>query len=226
MSGTRHNSVLKIAKYFRYMGLELDGCIEELTKWMRNQNKKYYTSTLEDAISECERISRVVYEKEYSLVGHVDNLKVYKSEMKEIINIKEKNDKLLLFTMLLHSKRYSLKNGVFYMTYKQIEEMCGIGIDGAMSSLERLTNANYIEIVSRNIKQNYGFMRKPNKYKLMLDIDCLEEITLEIDNTSNMINNNDLYFRSVINSFSNKELKHLPVRQYKELTKYRNTLVS
>lgn len=68
MSGTRHHSVLKIAKYFRYMGLELDECIEKLSKWMRNQDKKFYSSTIEEALSECERISRIVYEKEYSLV--------------------------------------------------------------------------------------------------------------------------------------------------------------
>jgi hypothetical protein len=125
MSGTRHNSVLKIAKYFRYIGLELDECIGELQKWMTKQDKKYYSAPLEEALSECERISKIVYEREYSLVGHVDNLQIYKNEMKEIIKIKEKNTKIIFFAMLLHSKRYALKNGVFYMTYNQIEEMTG-----------------------------------------------------------------------------------------------------
>jgi hypothetical protein len=38
--------------------------------------------------------------------------------------------------MLLHSKRYSLKNGVFYMTYNQIEEMTGLSRKAATNQIE------------------------------------------------------------------------------------------
>jgi hypothetical protein len=224
MTGTRHNSTLKIAKYFRYMGLELEQCIEELQKWMRKQDKKYYSSTLEYALSESERISRIVYEKEYSLVGHVENLKIYKSEMEEIVQIENKNDKLLLYTMLIHSKRYALNNGVFYMTYKQIKEMCNIGIDGALKSIERLESVGLLNVISRDIKQGNTYIKKPNKYRINLNVE-LGEVVLEIDNSKVGINNNELYYHTVVSTFTNDQLKHLPTRQYKELTKYRNTMV-
>lgn len=225
MSGTRHHSVLKIAKYFRYMGLELDQCIEELKKWMLWQDKKYYFTPLSESLLECERISKIVYDKEYSLVGHVENLKIYKSEMKEIINIENKYDKLLLYTMLLHSKRYSLKNGVFYMTYKQINEMSGISANGAITSMKRLEEMGYLEVVSRNVRQEKNYKHLPNRYMVNLNLDN-DEIVLEIDNTSDTLNNNDLYLRSIIKAFTNEELTHLPNRQYREITKFRNSMVS
>lgn len=225
MSGTRHNSILKIAKYFRYMGMELEECTEELKQWMLKQDKKYYSTPIEEALSECERISRIVYEKEYGLVGHVDNLVIYKSELEQIIKIKNKNDKLLLFSMLIHSKRYAVKSGVFYMTFKQIEEMCGIGDDGAKQSIKRLNSDGFIEVVSRNVRQEKGFKHKPNKYKINIEsVD--NEIALEIDNTSTTLNLNELYYYSIIKTFNNEELKHLPNRQYNEFTKLRNSVAS
>jgi DNA-binding Lrp family transcriptional regulator len=222
MAGTRHNSVLKIAKYFRYIGLELEQCIEELYKWMKKQDKKYYSSTLEDALSECERISRVVYEKEYSLVGHIDNLTIYKSELKQIIHIKEKNTKVIFFAMLLHSKRYSLKNGVFYMSYKQIEEMTGLGRKAATNNMNELVELGLIEVVDRNIKQEHTYLKKPNKYKINLTIEQVEDdIVLEVDNSSTTLNYLQLYYESTVKLFSNKELAHLPKRQRVELNSYR-----
>jgi len=228
IEGTRHNSTLKIAKYFRYMGLELNECIDELKTWMQNQNKKYYSSTLEFALSECERIGNIVYEKEYSLFGNVENIKIYKSEIEQILQVNSKNDKLLLYSMLIHSKRYALKNRVFYMTFSQMKEMFGISRNGAMTAIERLEEAGLIEVVSRNVRQENGYKHKPNKYKLLLDVVENEDVVaLEIDNSSNTLDCNDLYNRSVVNCYSNKELKEiLPTRQLLEISKFRNSLAS
>jgi len=46
------------------------------------------------------------------------NIKIYQSEIKEILKIKNKNDKLVLFSMLINSKRYCNKDNNFYMSYK------------------------------------------------------------------------------------------------------------
>lgn len=226
MEGTRHNSCLKIAKYFRYMGMSEEECVVNLQDWMSKQDKKYYSSTIEYALSECERISKIVYEKEYSLFGHVENIKIYKSEIAKIVEVTSKYDKLLLYSMLIHSKRYALKNGVFYMTYDQIRELSGIGIDGALSSIERLEEYGVLEVVSRNVKSEFGYKRKPNKYKLLLDVELNEdEIILEIDNTSESINCNELYLKSITSIFTNKDLKKvLPDTQYREMSKYRKLI--
>jgi hypothetical protein len=223
--GTRHNSCLKIAKYLRYSGYELEGCIERLKEWMTWQDKKYYRTSLEDSLLECERISRIVYEKEYQLIGNVEDIKIYKSELKEIIKIKSKYDKLLLHAMLIHSKRYALKSGVFYMTYKQMEEMSGIGIDGSMASIQRLEDAGVLTVVSRNVRQENNYKHLPNKYKININIVENDEVVLEIDNSSIAIYNNELYYRGMIKAFTKEELKHLPNRQYREFNKLRNVLV-
>lgn len=142
--------------------------------------------------------------------------------MKEIIKIKEKNTKIILFAMLLHSKRYSLKNGVFYMSFKQIEEMTGLGIKAATNNINELEEKGYIEVVDRNIKQNHTYLKKPNKYKINLILDSIEEdVVLEVDNSSNKINYLQLYFQSTVSLFTNKELAHLPKRQRVEFNTYR-----
>lgn len=228
MTGTRHNSVLKIAKYFRYMGLELEETIHNLCDWMTRQDEKLYSASLEEAISECVRLVKVVYEKEYSLVGHVENLRIYKSEMKAIVGIKEKYDKVLLYTMLLHSKRYALKNGVFYMTYAQMTEMCGISDEGANNIIKRLKDMGFIEVVERNIKIEHTNRCKPNKYRITLNVEVLleeDEIILEVDNKLKQNNYDKLYYQTVIKMFANKELKHLPTRQYNEFTKLRKSIL-
>jgi hypothetical protein len=224
ISGTRHNSCLKIAKYFRYSGYELEDCIDKLKEWLMWQSKRYFNTPLNEALSECERISKIVYEKEYQLFGNVEDIKIYKSELKEIIKIENKYDKILLHAMLIHSKRYALKNGVFYMTYKQMKEMCGIGMDGSMASIERLEAIGLIEVVSRNVRQDNNHKHLPNNYKVNINVEE-DEVVLEINNTSNTLSDNKLYYKSVIKAFTNEELKHLPVRQFKELRKYRNMMV-
>lgn len=223
--GSRHNSILKIAKYFRYCGHELEECISLLQDWMKWQDTKYYNTPLDEALSECERISRIVYEKEYILFGAIENIKIYKSEMKQLLQIKNKNDKLLLYSMMIHSKRYALNNGEFYMTFKQMEEMCGIGDDGASSSIKRLENKGFVTVVSRNVRREKGYKHKPNRYKVNIEV-IEDELILEIDNTSESLDNNELYMRSMIKSFNNDELKQLPTRQFKELRSYRNRFVS
>lgn len=224
MSGTRHISCFKIAKYFRYCGHEVEVCIQLLKDWMMTQDKKYYKTPLNEALSECERISKLVYQKEYNLLANIKNICIYKSELNEIIKIKNKNDKLIIYSMLIHSKRFALKNGVFYMTFKQIKEMSDIGMDGALASIKRLENSGLIEVVSRNVRQDNSYKSKPNKYRINLNVE-LDEVILEIDNSKVGLNYTELYLKSIINNFTNDELKHLPTRQYREITQLRNKLV-
>lgn len=224
MSSTRHNSCLKISKYFRYMGLSLEDAITQLQEWMRWQDSKYYSCSLTEALVECDRICRIVYEKEYQLFGNVDNIKIYKSELKEIINIDNKYDKILLHTMLIHSKRYSLKNKVFYMTFKQITEMSGISANGAKVSIERLEELGYLKVVSRNVRHENSHKHKPNKYMITLN-STEDDVVLEIDNTPISLNANDVYLKGIVKAFTNDELKHLPNRQYREITKFRNSIL-
>lgn len=220
-SGSRHNSTLKIATYFRYMGLRLEECIEALKEWMANQDTKYYNSPLDEALNECERLGKIVYDREYSLVGRVSNLKVHKSELQKVINIKEKNTKVIYFAMLLHSKRYALKNGVFYMTYRQIEEMCGIKIEGAMNNIKALEELGLVEIIDRNIKQDNTYIKKPNKYKMNIDDIVSDESVIEIDNSSVTLNGLTTYYTAISKLFNKKELTHLPRFQRTEINKYR-----
>ena len=221
-TGSRNNSIFKISKYFLYMGLDESESLIELKEWMTKQDKKYYSITLEEALFECERVNKMVYEKGYKLVGNIDNLYLHKQEMIEVMKVKDKNAKIILFALLLHSNRYKVKNDVFYMTFKQLEEMTGLGIKASRNNIKSLEEMGLIEVVERNIKQSGTCIKKPNKYKVTLNVEEIEnDVVLEIDNTSSSIDYLELYYASTIKLLTNKEISHLPKRQSQEFRDYR-----
>lgn len=218
--GSRHNSILLLAKYFRYMGLELNDCVEHLSVWMKGQDKKYYTSTLEFALEEVKRVSNLVYEKEYNLVSASPTIRIYKSEMEQISTIRNKNLRLIMYSMMTHSKRYAMQNGVFYMTYKQIGEMVGMNCEkNILSNVNKLSKECLVEFVERNIKQGKGLKNKPNKYRLNIteDVNCdfydlsYEDIINNIEITHNKLLVDCLPLHTIKNN--------LPQLQYLELRK-------
>jgi len=223
--GTRHNSILLLAKYFRYMGLDMNECINFLSDWMNKQNKKYYSSTLEESLSEIKRVSKIVYDKEYTLTTEYESIKIYTSEMEKISEVVNKKDKSVLYSMLLHSKRYSLQNGVFYMTQKQICEMVGYKKeDSARAVINKLEQSGYIQVVERNVSQKSTYKKKPNKYKISFCKASSNEEFYEL-NYDKSTSIADLYTDSMVKLVDINILKNnLPKNQYLELRTYKSNL--
>ncbi|ACB84823.1 TOTE conflict system archaeo-eukaryotic primase domain-containing protein [Natranaerobius thermophilus] len=211
-TGTRHNVCLLLAKFLRYNGLEKGEAEQELKNWMKRQDEKTYRTPLEDSLKDIEKIVNWVYENNKSLVPPKKDLSISFDEINTIVtNCPQKNQKLLMYALLVHSKRYATEGGVFYMTFKQMEETTGLGFRTVFRQINELEELKMIEVVERNGKNfeyDYSLQKpisKPNRYR----------IKMKNENQSEKIELKDNFQDCLLEFYSDKQLKDLlPRRQY------------
>lgn len=169
MQGTRHNSLAKISKYFKYIGMSKHENGDSLIKWLALQDSKLYRTSWEDCLNDINSIVKWVYESDCSLIVRNMNIEISSGEVSELLKVKGKNTKLVLHAMIIHSKRYALQNGIFYMTFEQMQEATGLTRMTLISIIKKLEAVKMIEVVERNVSQDGTFKKKPNKYRITMD---------------------------------------------------------
>lgn len=219
-AGTRHNACLNLAKFFKYNGLEKDEAEGLLVEWFKKQDKKYYSTPTDQAIKDIKEIIEYVYTHDCSLVPPKKDIDVSFNEINQIIlQCPEKNQKLLVYSMLIHSKRFAISNSVFYMTFKQMEEVTGLAEMTVINQIKKLEKLGVIEVVERN-GDNFVYdetlgrpISKPNKYKIILNI---EENDSEIRYISDFNEDRIDDFKNCIKKYYSKEdiQRLLPRRQF------------
>jgi hypothetical protein len=218
IQGSRHNSLMKIARYYYHLGLASEDNEKELYNWMQWQNEKYYNSSEIEWRNDIKSILEYVYENARGITGIVRDVTINKIEMIEILKHSARKKKLLFYALIIHSKRYSINNGEFYMTYEQIYESTGLADDTITKYIKELLDEGEIEITRQGEKRNHSNKNLPNKY-IIKNINIRsnnnqdKNVTIDkhIKNLEKSFNNNVIYL------FDKKELKEvLPYRQYKE----------
>lgn len=226
-TGMRWISLINITKYYKYKEVSREDCKEWITEWMRQQDKNCYTTKWNNVLKDIDNIIEYVYTHEFNLVGGVKTVQITYLEIKEILKAKSKNDKLVLYSMLIHSKRYARKSGVFYFPYSLMMLATNLSRVTLIKIVNGLAENNFIEIVSRNTPIEHKFMKEPNKYKVTLDV--VEE-DKETEEKCFEFNEGDNYIESfnncIINNFDNKEIKLLCGRRfYEDLMDYKNNII-
>ena len=135
-----------------------------------------------DVMSEEHKLNMSIKRKGTYEIDVID-VEISYSEFSEILKQKSKNEKLLLYAMLINSKRYSDNNDIFYMSYKSMMTAIGISIKTAIRIVNKLKDDNIIDIISRNTIQT-------NSYKI---------------NLNNPLNDNDKIF--IIDKKDNNHIK-------------------
>lgn len=173
--GQRHKSFLLLARLMNHNGVERTAAIETITEWFTWQDKRFYTSSGEECARDLSECVDYVYDANLTLIIEHRDLTVTFSEVDAIIRTcSQKNQKALTYAMLIHSKRMAGQSGVFYMTYKQMEEAVGIGEKTARRQINQLERLGVVEIVSRNQKQQGTHKKKPNFYRMTLNSEPAE----------------------------------------------------
>lgn len=217
--GTRHKYLLTLCRYYKYMGMSRDENINSLVEWINRQNPAFYTTKLEQSYKEIINMVNHAYDNDIPFIVEQKEITITYEEMKEIIKAKSKNEKLLLYALLIHSKRYANKNGIFFMSYNQMVTSTGLCEKTVRNNINKLEKHNLISIVERNRKvlgSNGKLLgKRPNKYKLNFINETL------IINSEPIIINDELSFNDLlIQIFDMNELKMLlPIRHYRELSK-------
>lgn len=230
-AGMRHNSLFKLAKYYRYLGVTREECRDMLIEWMNKQDKKFYTTKLEDCLTDINLIVQYIYDKEISMTTNQSEIEVNYSEMEQIMKLKSKNEKLVAYCMLIHSKRYSLESGVFYMSYDQIAKASGLGEKTVRRIVPTLAEHGVIDFVERNVmvKGNRGqfITKKPNKYMVNVNVSTSRHLSSD-DNLIFKIACDDMNYAESFNNcilelFDDKQLEVLCTKnQYYEFKNLRS----
>ena len=227
ISGSRHNALFNIIKYYKHVGFSKDIAKEYIIQWMEQQDKTTYTTKWEAVISDINEIIEYIYSHNCSFVVKNMDINISLEEVTEIIKIKGKNDRLVLYSLLIHSKRYATKNGIFYMSYAQMTQVTGIKSRTTLIKIiKQLEELNLITVTRDetpkfNAKQN-KIMSETNRYVINLLCSISENENNKIFNICDK-NCIECFNACLCNMFTNKELKIiLTDYDYREVTKYRD----
>lgn len=201
---SRHNTIFKIAKLFKFNGMEEENATETLLEWMDHQPKEMYESTLEFARDDIIKTVHDVYEGGYSIKPPEKEIAVTYQEIVAIINsCPRETEKLLMYAILIHSKRYATKSGVFYFPQDKMAEVTGLGITTVKVTLPKLEKLGVLEYVKHKQKFDWVTMKRPkNEYRVLLKID--PEI---VESKIYITEKQDDFNRCLLNFFTIDELK-------------------
>lgn len=218
--GTRHNSLLKLAKYYKWQGMSEEDCRNHLELWMAEQDTRTYRTKWDECLKDIREIVKYIYQNDISLTVAKKEIDVTYSEMKWIIQAKRKNEQLVLFAMLIHMKRFADAKGVFYMTQQQLADATGLTDKTIRNIMPKLEQMGFIQYIARNQKKKGTYKKKPNRYKLNIHIkNQMNESTYTIQ-CDNLKKYADSFNHCLIALFDIDYLKNnLPRRQYDELKK-------
>lgn len=182
-SGTRHNVTRHLATYLRLKNYDKPTVKQIITNVMLNTKRNYplliNKSTSETfIISEINRLVERDFIKKPTFYRKSRDIELYKEELEEILKVKGWEKKKILFAVLIHAKRYAIKDGTFYMTYQYLIDFgCVKNRSRLKKYLVELEQEGYIKIVASNViniaKTQYDNyenekvkFKQPNIYRL------------------------------------------------------------
>jgi hypothetical protein len=198
--GTRNNMTFMIAIYLYNEGWGIDDTKARISDLLNNtwhtaRHLIDSSTTYEYMLSEVSRITNTVYKYGYILGLTRARIEISKGEMLQIIGLesirirKTMYLKQLLFSMLVHSKKFAKNDGSFYMTYSTMTNYGSTDNRSRLSDyIEELQKLGLVEVVQRNkinkalSKECGKIMSEANVYKVTLkESDEKATITLRTD---------------------------------------------
>lgn len=177
-SGTRNNFTLYASMFLKENGAAeketYKKIIQVLENTLNNPQTRNFISmvNLKALKKETARVVGMVFTHDYKVSenSHATKVEIYSNELKAMLSINNPILSRLLFVLLIHSKRFSNRNGTFYCTYRQLGKQ-GVGKNGSRTlvKLKALQELGAIEIVSENGKYSFKKKCKPaNVYRMRL----------------------------------------------------------
>ena len=185
-ASSRHRMTLLLSMFFKEQGFEQDETIEFINSIMLNTFESHRElisadTTQEYALKEVKRLVTLAYERDYKLNTKRKDVRIYKHEIETILSIKQLHLKKLMFSILVHSKRYannkksSHEYASFYMPYSIMTRMGNSSNRSRLLKyLIELESLELIEITSRNkidlakTKSTNRVVSHPNRYRVLL----------------------------------------------------------
>ena len=173
MSGPnqRHNSFFKLARLMNYWKYSEKEAVKKIMEWLDHQDRRLYETKREDCRKDAIAIVKYIYKHNITLAVQKRDLTVNQNEIDAIIrSCRSKNQKLLMYAILIHSKRWANNAGIFYISYAQMEQITGITERTAINLVKKMKESGILEIIAANQKQKGTFKKKPNEYRITMDV--------------------------------------------------------
>lgn len=172
----RHNYTFLIAIYLKEQRVEQKATQEVINKIMQATRENYkdlIKSSVEFTERETERIVKLVYLKDYKLLGQQVEIYFTLDELMNMLSIDSKQQRKLYLALIGHAKRFNRINEVFCMTYETMRAMNIKNNGTAMKqNLKELADNGYIEILrsgkyNQELLNSYNVTQKlPNLYRI------------------------------------------------------------
>ncbi|KAB7668932.1 TOTE conflict system archaeo-eukaryotic primase domain-containing protein [Bacillus sp. B1-b2] len=204
--GTRNASLCKLAVYRNSLGIEKNICEEELFEWMKRQDPVLYSTPLSTCRKEIKRIVKSAYNNNIRLSGGVKQVEISKSEMLSLYQY-DKKLRAVIFSLMVHSKRFSAEDNNFYMSYEQLKKSTGLSPKSLMNHVAILEKNNVIKVTrSPTIFDGVAPRNYPNTYQVLLNKlsipnDIIKEMTFE-----NVSDYRKQYFNLLTSMFTIEEI--------------------
>lgn len=178
-------------------------------------------TSYDKVVKEVIRLNKQAFDKNYVIKDALNDVAIYKSDIKRILEIKRLPLKKMALSMLILSKRYAGDDGVFYASYSTLIKMGNVDKNGTLKKyMQELEKLGLLEIVSSNVidtvrtKAEGRVISKPNKYK----VHFAEPVT-DDDKQDLVLSGQQVNLQIVLNYFyTEKELrKALPRRQFESI---------
>lgn len=201
--GTRNKLTYYSSIFLKEQGWSEEDVVNQISSFISNTFSNPETrglidekTTLEFALSEVKRITRNTFEKDYKFGDRASKprkIKISKEEVLEILSIKKWHLKKLLFSMMVHEKKYAKpeNDGQFYMSYSVMTKMGNTTQRARLKEqVKELENAKKIQTLADNEIsericnriEHSVYKTKTNVYKVTLDSSELpSEEYIELD---------------------------------------------
>jgi len=182
---SRHNTTLLLATFFRTQGYEADETTGFINDILLNTYDNYRTlisadTSKEYMLKEVGRLVILTYLKGYQFSNSNKEIRIYKSEIETILGVTKLQHKMLLFSLLIQSKRHAITNKKsptptdFYTAYSTLTTMGNTANrTRLLNYLQELEQMELIEITERNefdkerSRAENRVISKPNRYKVL-----------------------------------------------------------
>ena len=192
-SGTRHSTTVLLASFFNVHGWAPEEAVEAILSVLHNTPRDYFNkdSTPEHWEKETRRLVKLAYERDYQLGNENKEIRVYKSEILEVLKCGTFRTRQMAFAMLVTSKRY---NRVFKFSWEIAKKMVGTNSNETVrKTIKRLEQAGFIEVVRRGeldkaaSREKGRAHYKPNKYRLLIDEPAQDEPSILVTDADDMV---------------------------------------
>lgn len=188
---SRNRVTFLLSMYFKELGYAEAEIVDAIKAILLNTYDNY-RGLIDKAtdkrfmLSEVDRVVHNTFFKNYQLNPRRKDIEIYQDEILQILDIKEIHLKRLIFSILIHSKRYAKDD--FYMAYSTMAKMGNTKNKSRLKQyLEELEVRGYIKIISQGVvdllqsKLRGKKYFKPNRYRNLIESNGINSVIVKED---------------------------------------------